>query len=86
MELLDKLRQLEAYLAANNVMLDAEPAYVVVKDAIEAIKDLDMISHANRRGVERWRAANPGNKLVLIGQANLVQFLIGELDKARAGR
>lgn len=43
----------------------------------------DMYWKANMRGVKAWQAANPGNDLVLPDTSKLVEWLIGELDKAR---
>lgn len=38
---------------------------------------------ANQRGTEMWRAANPGNNLVLPDTGKMVEWLIGELHKSR---
>ena len=38
---------------------------------------LDMVRQADRRGVDMWREANPGNEMVLPDRGDLVAWLVG---------
>lgn len=52
------------------------------EDAAELQDIFDLQWDADMRAVRRWRAANPGNELVLPDRANLVIWLLGLVERS----
>jgi hypothetical protein len=45
-------------------------------------KSFDMYWKAQQRGITKWRLKNPGNELVLPDTGDLMEFVLGEWQKA----
>lgn len=55
-----------------------------LREELEGMKrTFDLRWKADRRATRRWQEANPGNDLVWPDHADMVVFLLGELDRAR---
>ncbi|WP_439372966.1 hypothetical protein [Bradyrhizobium sp. DASA03120] len=55
------------------------------KEQAAELQDIfDLQWDADMRAVQRWRAANPGNELVLPDRANLVVWLLGMVERSAA--
>ena len=43
----------------------------------------NMYWNAQQRGIAKWRAANPGNNSILPDSGDLMEWVLGEWDKAK---
>lgn len=71
---LEQLRELIARLISERTELTEE------RDDLQATFDLRW--KADMRAIKRWQAAHPGNDLTWPDHADLVVWLMEELDKA----
>lgn len=67
-------------LRANNAML--ERARKAERDAKELRRTFDLQRRAQMRAIERWQAEHPGNDLTWPDHADMVVWLLEQLDAA----
>ncbi|MGY8665719.1 hypothetical protein Q3C01_25630 [Bradyrhizobium sp. UFLA05-109] len=61
--------------------------FAAAKEQAAELQDIfDLQWEADMRAVRRWRAANPGNELVLPDRANLVIWLLGLVERSAPPR
>lgn len=58
--------------------------FMLERDELQQTFDLRW--NADMRAIRRWQAAHPGNDLVWPDHADMVVWLMEELDKQRTGR
>lgn len=79
----DRIAQLEKI---NKRLVDSRRLWVgkaqaAISENAETQHVFDVQWKADQRAIKRWQKANPGNELVWPDRADMVVFLMGELDK-----
>lgn len=77
---------------ALRALLQTHPEWEAVTVSWELAEELvtlenlfDLQWEADQRAIKLWQAAHPGNDLVWPDRCDMVVWLMGELEKARAG-